>query len=400
MALIFALSGCAGSGAGPLGLGAVIGDRNLASAEPLFSEREEKCFDSGDQFLTAIFGPVDEDQMAKPVQAGGRHSDCGAIAASFQHVIGSSSEGGLSSSRYTTQQRNEIIDILMATSNRKCTRYVAMLKNADAAVNSSLSISAIITSGLGSFVGGVNTAKALSGSAAILSGSREAINQTYLSNLTIHVLAAAMEKARDRLRRDITNREACSTSSYTLSRGLEDIFQYHGACSISVGLAEAAIAVERSQNPGLDAMRNSLAQYAALVRQAEEVGKAGTPTPVAGPMATPDLSSVTATNAKLASAQANVATLTQELDAFAKKAKQDAEAAKASPADAALAATAAASAKARDGKQEELNGAGFQRDALVQQYAGELQRLASSVTFATPAIVAPETRACPFGMGQ
>ncbi|WP_189338365.1 hypothetical protein [Sphingobium sp. SCG-1] len=301
---------------------------------------------------------------------------------------------------YSQQQRNELIDLLIATSNRKCTQYVAMLKNADGAINSSLSISAIITAGLGSFVGGETTAKALSGSAAILSGSQEAINQTYLSNLAIHVLGAAIEKARARIRRDITNREDCTNTSYTLSRGIEDAFQCHGACSISVGLAETAIAVERSQNPGLDAMRNSLAEYAAFVKQVDEIGKVGLPTPVAGQPRVLDLTAITTINANLSASQANVDRLTAELDAATLKAKDGKAASNAQPADTVLKTAADAATKAEAGKLRELQLAQNDRNALAQQFSNGLQKLASNVASTTPVVVAPESRTCPFGAAK
>lgn len=392
------LSACAGSGAGPLGLGAIIGDRNLAAAEPLFSKQEQQCFDSGDQFATAIFGPVNSPTLAAELERKSKKADCSIISASFRHVLAPTVSTG--PINYTQQQRNELIDLLIATSNRKCTRYIAMLKNADGAINSSLSISAIITAGLGSFVGGEATAKALSGSAAILSGSREAINQTYLSNLTIHVLGAAIEKARTRIRRDITNRQDCTTNSYSLSRGIEDAFQYHGACSISVGLAETAIAVERSQNPGLDAMRNSLADYAAFVKQVDEIGKPGLPTSVAGKPRILDLTAVTAINADLSGAQAQVDQLMAELDAATSKAKADVAMSDAKPADIALKTAADTAKKAEAGKLRELQTAQSNRDALAKQFSSELQKLASNVASTTPVVVAPESRTCPFGAGK
>lgn len=300
-----------------------------------------------------------------------------------------------SANLYTKARRNELIDMLIATSNRKCTRYTSLLKNADGALNSSLSIGAIIAGGLGAFVGGPNAAKALSGTSAILSGSREAINQTYLSNLTIHVLAAAIEKARDRTRRDITNRQACSIESYTLSRGIEDSFQYHDACSINAALAEAATAIERSQNPGFDALRNTFAQYLALSKQVQD-GEAITQSPDLSPGIVPDLKSVNEAVSKRDKSKTAVADAVKVRDALKTKAE---EARKTAGADLANAALKKAEDELNQSETSLKKLENEQRE-LEKSLSGEWQQLASSITFAQPSLATPETRQCPFGAGQ
>lgn len=274
------LASCAGGGAGPLGIGAIAGNRNLAAAEPLFSREEESCMGSADRLIGTIFGGPDEASASKAKW----RTSCARIRANFRFMLPSTAAG--TTPRYDASQRNEIIDALMASSNRKCTRYAALLKNADGAMNAGLSVGAIVTGGLGSILGGVNTAKALAGSSSILSGSRAALNDTYLSNQTIHVLTAAFEKARRAQRRVITNRQACSVEQYTLMRGVEDSFAYHQSCSLVAGLAETALSIERSENPGLDTMRQQFNELVNLRRQAAEFAKEGPITPIA-PTPTP-----------------------------------------------------------------------------------------------------------------
>lgn len=399
------LPGCAGGGAGPLGLGAVLGNRNLAGAEPLFSDKEAKCLDSADQILSILYGLSSAAQNQGPP---GRYYDCSSISTAFQYVIGGPEEGagennkgsgGLGINRYTPEQRNEIIDALIAASNRKCTRYTALLKNADGAVNAGLSVGSIITGGLGAFVGGPQAAKVLAGSSSILSGSRAAINEVYLSNLTIQVLAAAMEKGRIRIRQDITNKEDCEVKKYTLSRGIEDAFLYHNACSLSAGLAEAALSIERSQNPGLESMRDVFAQYSSLVKQASEIGKEGAPSLVRGGTPALDLKSVNDTNVKLAAAQANVTALSvslADLTRASQKAKADLDKIGAGQDKTAAEKARADALKAEAAKLEELKNATGIRDQLADTFKSELQRLTSSVVFASPLPVRQESRQCPF----
>jgi hypothetical protein len=392
------LTGCAGGGAGPIGLGAILGNRNLAGAEPLFADRESQCLDSADQILSILYAPETDAEKIRPTR---RTFDCSRIAAAFQYVItpAGSINSGLDTSRYTDAQRNEIIDALIAASNRKCTRYAALLKNADGAFNGGLSVGSIIAGGLGSFVGGAQTAKALAGSAAILSGSRAAVNEVYLSNLTIQVLAAAMEKGRLRIRQDITNREDCDTKTYTLSRGIEDAFLYHNACSLSAGLSEAALSIERSQNPGLEAMRDVFAQYSSLVKQASEIGQGASPTPVKASVPALNLDSVNTTNAKLAAAQASVAKITGELSGLATETKQlQSGLASVPPGSAADTARQEYDRKMKEqtAKLNELNVETDKRDRLAATFTSELQRLASAVTLASPLPVRQESRQCPF----
>lgn len=392
-AAVTMLGGCAGSGAGPLGLGAVIGDRNLASAEPLFSEAEERCLDSADQLLSLIYGPA---SRSGPVPA--HDGECQQLRQTFRYVVGSTTAKKPDTAepndtpRYDQGQRNEIIDALIASSNRKCTRYIALLKNADGAMNGTLSVGAIITGGLGAFVGGAGTAKALAGTASILSGSRAAINETYLSNQTIQVLAAAFEKARRDQRRIITNREECPIDQYTLMRGIEDALQYHNSCSLVVGLAETARSIERSENPGLDVMRAQFAELANLRRQAAELTTSGPITPIASAPTPASLDKLVDADKSLREAEATLSTAKQtELNA--RSALEAAKTALANKTGSEAAVTTAqknvdtagaATIEAQTGR----DAAGRRRDAEVIALV--------RVTSPPAANVEPETRICPF----
>jgi hypothetical protein len=395
-----ALTGCAGGGAGPIGLGAVLGDRNLAAAEPLFDKTEERCLDSANELFAAVFQTTNTTTEKETRQG----TKCGKLFSAIRAVIPDrsteTSRSGISPAPYSTVQRNEIIDGLLATSNRKCGRYTAFLKNADGAANASLSLGAILTGGLGSFVGGQGAAKALSGTAAILTGSRAAINEVYLTNQTIHVLAAAFEKARQKQRAVITNRQACPIDQYTLMRGIEDAFKYHSSCSLVTGLEETVLAVERSDAPGLDAMRKTLAEYAMLVRQAEEIGKDGTPTPIAGAAKPLDLSQVIDLDKKITEARAKTTAAQQNVDA--KKVALDAAAkAAAAEVDETKRVTLVATRDKLQGEYDKLvalqNEAAWKQEGMTRELQRATQRLASVATQAT-LDVAPETRVCPFSV--
>ena len=293
------LGGCARDSYGPLGIGAVFSSRSFSAAEPLLSKEEDACLDNP-AFLWAVLGadmrrpttfrPSD----GRPDERSRLNETCVALAKSLTQIAPTpprtpqpfvlsatpSAQERLQAARIDAQiaeaekpaiyRRNEIVDSLIAVSNRKCGRYTALLKTVDGAANSALGLGAIITGGLGAIVAGEATAKTLSGTSAIITGSRAELNKTYLTNQTIQVLAAAYENTRREERRQIANREACPLSKYTLMRGIEDALTYHASCSLVVGLQAASDAVQRSNSPDIAAIKKSMVELAALRRTTQQ----------------------------------------------------------------------------------------------------------------------------------
>jgi hypothetical protein len=308
------LTGCQTSKNGPFGLYKALGGGTIALVDPLFGKQEERCFDRPDQLLAVLNKPGDTNKPSKIYPNAkdhpGRGEKCEAIAKQVRDTLAPAyvplPAGGTvqkvvkdksgtivlnkidpipattaagspfaDSIVYDRQRRNEIIDSMIAISNKKCASYTAFIKNTDSLGNAGLSVAAIITGGIGPVAGGEATAKALAAASAILSGARAAINEAYLSNQTIQVLATAYEKVRQKERVEISNREVCGIDQYTIMRGLEDAWQYHESCSLVVGLAETAASVQRSGNPGIKEMTDMLEQVAKLHKA---IGNAATAT--------------------------------------------------------------------------------------------------------------------------
>lgn len=402
LSITLVLSGCAGGGAGPLGIGAIAGNRNLASAEPLFSKGEQDCLGSADLLVAALFAPTGSEASGLKKKSSGA---CARIRQNLRYLIGPPQGGALllddkgpggqtagtysiTSSHYTEAQRNELIDALLAASNQKCTRYTALLKNADGAMNAGLSVGSILTGGLGSILPGAGTARALAGTSSILSGSRAALNDTYLSNQTIHVLSAAFEKARRAQRHIITNREACTVEQYTVMRGIEDAYTYHNSCSLVAGLAETALSIERSENPGLATMRSQLNELTNLRRQMSGFTETGPITPIAASPRPVSLESLVAADQTLTDAQTAVNAAAKELDT----ATANEITAKAKPDNAVAIKTATDAVAAAAVKFAKLTTA---RDNAGKARNAEVQALVHATTFDRPA-TDPETRVCPF----
>ncbi|WP_156457948.1 hypothetical protein [Sphingomonas sp. Leaf412] len=388
------VSGCAGGGGGFLGLGAIVGDRNLASAEPLFSQEEQDCAGSADQLVALLFGANSTEHSRRR----GRRP-CSLLQTNLRTLLVPGTPAPTSTpiaTTYTQRQRNELIDALIATSNRKCTRYSAMLKNADGAMNAGLSVGAIVTGGLGSILPGANTAKALAGTSSILGGSRAALNDVYLSNQTIHVLTAAFEKARRTKRRDITNREACTVEEYSIMRGVEDALDYHNSCSIVAGLAETALSIERSENPGLDAMRTQLNEMTNLRRQMAELTADVPVTPIAPRPEKVSVDRLVAADTSLTKAQADLETAESNYtDATKAVEKARNDLANAGGEDAALAKQVTDAEKAAANARKTVVALAVARDRAGEARDAQVRALVRA-TIPSSVSVTPETRACPF----
>ena len=281
------VSGCSTDGSGgPLGIVAFDKTRHVAAAEPLFALGEDRCFDSP-AFLMSL--------MSK--EGGAREGDKSAAATGvgpFWNLpvcnqlriwVRASmpfegwGAGGLDAEPpYSKWQRNEVIDAMLTSSNRKCGRYVAFLQTYDANINNGLGIFSLASAGLATVLGGVQTAKALAGTSAFFNGARGTLNETHFRDRSVAILAMAFDAARADQRRAITNAQQCEPEQYSMMRGLEDAFRYHSTCSITSGFDEAARAVQRSSAPDLETMKKYIADLRSVRKEMALFVNAGTQT--------------------------------------------------------------------------------------------------------------------------
>lgn len=266
-------SGCASEeGGGPLGFVAFDKNHHVSAAEPLFGKDEDRCLDSP-QFLLALYA-----EAAVP-GSGATHLGDGELRriAACRQVMGAiraamdfgSFEGpgaATGSPRtaepYSDRQRNEVIDALMAASNRKCSRYIAFLQQYDANINSTLGIAAQAAAIIASVASG-GTAQGFAAASGIAGGARGTLNNAHFQNQTIAVLTNAFENSRAEQRLEISRRQQCAPARYTMMRGLEDAFRYHGSCSIVFGLKQTQRAVEEAAAPNMESFNRMLDQLAA-----------------------------------------------------------------------------------------------------------------------------------------
>ena len=244
-------------------------DIQLAKAEPLFGKRLDKCLDDPQVlFAMVALGEVKEG-ITMPIECRdlvGMITKEKSQNASFTPI-----RFEMESSGYSKLRRNEIVDALVAVSNRKCGDYSAHLKTFDGQSNSALSVISILTGGIGGVVGSEQAARILSGASSIVSGSRAALNESWFSNQTMHVLVSGFEKVRERESREMNNRQACPIEDYSVMDGIGDALKYHSSCSLLTGLSEAAEAIDRADQPGLDTMRRTLADLQAIRKQSRNL---------------------------------------------------------------------------------------------------------------------------------
>ncbi|MEQ8443611.1 MAG: hypothetical protein RIM33_06000 [Alphaproteobacteria bacterium] len=163
-------------------------------------------------------------------------------------------------------RRNMVQDRVIAASNQVCSIYMNNLKAETTRWNMLLGGTTTLSAGLGSIFTAVDTVRALSGFAAILSGVQGQYNENYLSNQTIQVITQGIQARRDEIlgqielnRRNHVPPGVRSSNvdrlDYTVQRAVADAIQYHMSCSLIVGLEQAAESIENTRNPGVEFLR-------------------------------------------------------------------------------------------------------------------------------------------------
>ena len=148
--------------------------------------------------------------------------------------------------------RNEVQDRIVAASNQRCGQYKNFLKQFDSETNTILGGLATAVGGAGAIFTPANTARALSGIAAIFSGWRAEVSADFFNNLTIQVVTKGIEARRKEIHDQmLTDRKDADLSQYSVQRAVGDAAVYHYNCSLIAGLEQAAQSIERAENPGL-----------------------------------------------------------------------------------------------------------------------------------------------------
>lgn len=143
-------------------------------------------------------------------------------------------------------RRDRLQDRLLASSNEQCRQFKLMVKlQRDIPADLIPAWTATITAGLGAIFTPVNTVRALSGSAAIVSGIRAEALQTIYTDKTIQVLTAAIDIRRKKKFDQIEQKRARTIQDYTVEAVISDATEYHAACTLIAALEEVSAAIEK-----------------------------------------------------------------------------------------------------------------------------------------------------------
>ncbi len=154
--------------------------------------------------------------------------------------------------------RNQVQDRIVAASNQRCGEYKNFLKQFDSETNTILGGLATAIGGAGAIFTPANTARALSGIAAIFSGWRAEVNADFFNNLTIQVITKGIEARRKEILEQILKDRDNDLVTYSVQRAVGDAATYHYNCSLIAGLEYAGQSIDRVESPGLTNINKTL----------------------------------------------------------------------------------------------------------------------------------------------
>lgn len=166
------------------------------------------------------------------------------------------------------QRRNRLQDELFWRSENRCVIYKNYLKRTDTMQGSYTGIISTVLSGVGAITGDIGRAQVHSALAAISGGIGAELKQGFFSDVAVGVLVPGIdEKRRQILERILArrgggnaiDRGGAPISAYTMEAALRDVAEYHGACSILVGLDYAKESIREVRNPGMASIANAFA---------------------------------------------------------------------------------------------------------------------------------------------
>lgn len=166
------------------------------------------------------------------------------------------------------RDRNRVQERIIAASNQRCGLYKNFIKQFDAAANLTLGGLTTATAGAGAIFTNIDVVRALAGVASILSGLRAELNEAYFQNLTIQVITDGFESKRREIYKEIveqrrSSNDAGSYQNYPITKAIGDAILYHQHCSLIAGLEQAALSIQRAENPGITAINRTLRQLSA-----------------------------------------------------------------------------------------------------------------------------------------
>jgi hypothetical protein len=152
-------------------------------------------------------------------------------------------------------RRNRVQDRVLAASEQRCSVYKLYLQRVQSEDQSMFGSLTTILAGAGAIATGQINSRVFAGLAGITSGVGAEMQQAYFGNLAARVIVPAIDVRRKAILDEIVEHQKRAIGSYSVQRALMDAAKYHGACTVTSGLNQAA----ESLNPGLATMNKTLA---------------------------------------------------------------------------------------------------------------------------------------------
>ena len=152
---------------------------------------------------------------------------------------------------YQRQRRNRVQGRLIAASDAACDRYKRNLNGVYSDANFRFGAAATAAGGVGAIITGENAARALAGTAGIISGVRAEYNDAYFRNKVVELLTKAMDIVREKQLGEIKRRESLLLIDYTIEDAISDAITYNASCSLIAGLQETQESLQIVSDPGL-----------------------------------------------------------------------------------------------------------------------------------------------------
>ena len=166
------------------------------------------------------------------------------------------------------QRRNRVQDRIVMASEHRYGRFAQYIQSVSSDTNFALGSLTTLLAGAGAIFTPASTVRALSGSAAIISGTRAEFNDSYYARKTIDVILDGIKLERKRIYEEIIEKRSnADIASYTVEGAIADALRFHNAAHISVGIKAAADAIEAAdQGVGLKELTRALKENELLAR--------------------------------------------------------------------------------------------------------------------------------------
>ena len=165
--------------------------------------------------------------------------------ASFRREAAGSAGESAEMQRRLRDARNEVQGQLISASINRCNEYKTYLRRGSSRFQFYSGSLSTVFGTVGALVSG-GASQVFSGLAGLASGINAEYQQDMLSSVTTSVIIPGIDKQRGAVLANITERQCLSLSDYGLSMAIADAIQFHGQCTIDVGIAAASQSIART----------------------------------------------------------------------------------------------------------------------------------------------------------